>query len=449
MKLKESPEFEKRIGIWFYSTKADGIGGTIKTKPADFVVREITNRAEGTEGKYLVAELTTENWDTHGVIRDISRRLGVSRNRIGFAGTKDKFAVTTQKISIWNVDEKELDRVKIADVELKKIGRSNKAVSLGDLCGNEFEIVIRGIEGKKEEITGKIATITTEMENAGGVPNFFGVQRFGTRRPITHVVGKQLIKGELKEAVMSYIADIFPEESEEAKRARQVCREGDLKEGLKRMPTFLRYEKAMLNELVKRGNEEKFLSAFNVLPKNLRKLFVHAYQAYLFNHVLSSRMTQDLPFNEALIDDVVCFRNEFGFADADRGRVERVTEDKIEGINRLIKRGRAFVTAPAFGYETEFAEGVEGEIERLVLEEEGVELNDFYIEKIPEISSKGIRRPILVPVKLTNEEVSDDDMNPGRKKVKLNLFLPKGSYATVVLREYTKCNSQFRLCSLP
>lgn len=440
--LKESPEFEKRIGIWFYSTKADGIGGTIKTKPADFLVREITNRAEGTEGKYLIAELTTENWDTHSVIRDISRRLGVSRNRIGFAGTKDKFAVTSQKISIWgtDIDEKELDRVKIADVELKKIGRSNKAVSLGDLCGNEFEIVIRGIEGKKEELKEKIETITNEIENAGGVPNLFGVQRFGTRRPITHVVGKQLIKGELKEAVMSYIADIFPEESEEAKRARQVCREGDLKEGLKRMPTFLRYEKAMLNELVKRGNEEKFLSAFNVLPKNLRKLFVHAYQAYLFNLVLSSRMTQDLPFNEALIDDVVCFRNEFGFADADRGRVERVTEDKIEGINRLIKRGRAFVTAPAFGYETEFGEGVEGEIERTVLEEEGVELNDFYTEKIPEISSKGIRRPILVPVKvkLSNEEVSDDDMNPDRKKVKLNLFLPKGSYATVVLREYTK-----------
>ncbi len=438
MELNESLEFESRIGIWFYFTKADGIGGLIKTKPADFFVREITNREEKEEGKYLIAELTKENWDTHSVIREISRRLGISRNRIGFAGTKDKFAVTTQKISIWDMDEKELERVKIADVELKEIGRSNKAVSLGDLCGNEFEIVIRGIEGKKEKIKVKIATISKEIENAGGIPNFFGVQRFGTRRPITHVVGKRLIKGKLKEAVTSYIADIFPEESEEAKRARMLCKEGDLKECLKRMPPFLRYEKAMLNELVKNETEEKFLSAFFVLPKTLQKLFVHAYQAYLFNLVLSSRKKQNIPFNEALVGDVVCFRNEFGFADVDKGRVERVTEEKIEGINRLIKHGRAFVTAPLFGYETEFAEGVEGEIERKVLEEEGVELNEFYIEKIPEISSKGIRRPILVPVKLSNEEVSDDDMNPDRKKVKLKFFLPKGSYATVVLREYTK-----------
>lgn len=446
MKLKQTSEFEKQIGIWFYFTKTDGIGGVIKTKHTDFSVREITNREEGIEGKYLIVELTKENWDTHNVIREISRRLRVSKNRIGFAGTKDKSARTTQKISIWDVDEEELERVRITDVSLKLIGRSNKAISLGDLYGNEFEIVIRNIEGRKTKIKQNIEAITTEIENAGGVPNFFGVQRFGIRRPITHVVGKHLIKGEIKEAVMSYIADIFADESEEAKQARLLCKEGELKElkeSLKKMPSFLRYEKAMLNELVKgvRGsNEADFLSAFSVLPKNLQKLFVHAYQSYLFNLVLSHRLKQNLPLNEALVGDVVCFRNEFGLADIHKDRMERITEDKIEGINRLIKRGRAFVTAPLFGYETEFAENVEGEIERKVLEDEGVELKDFYIEKIPEISSKGTRRPVLVPVqvKLSDEGVSDDDMNPGRNKVKLKFFLPKGSYATVVLREYMK-----------
>ncbi len=456
MHQNQPPEFEARIGIGFYSTRTEGIGGVIKTKPADFYVREITNRAEQKEGKYLIAELTKENWDTHSVINEISRRLRVSRNRIGFAGTKDKVAVTTQKISIWGEDiaETELERLKIADVSLKLIGSSNKAVSLGDLHGNEFEIVIRDIEGSKEEIKRKIAAITAEIENEGGVPNFFGVQRFGIRRPVTHVVGKHLIRGELKEAVLSYISDVFPDESEEAKRARRLCKEGELKglkEGLKKMPPFLRYEKAMLNELVKNGrerereresiNESDFLSAFSVLPKNLQKLFVHAYQAYLFNLVLSRRrMNQNLPFDGALVGDVVCFRDRFGLADLHKDRMEKVTEDKIEAINRLIKRGRAFVTAPAFGYETEFAEGVEGEIERKVLDDECVELNDFYIEKISEISSKGIRRPILVPVKveLSNEAISDDDMNPGRNKAKLKFFLPKGSYATVVLREYMK-----------
>lgn len=441
MNLKASPEFEKRIGIWFYATRADGIGGTIKTIPADFFVREVTNRTEGDDGKYLIAELTKQNWDTHSVVREISNRLRVSRNRIGFAGTKDKFAVTTQKISIWDTAETELELVKIGDVSLKIVGRSNKAVSLGDLYGNEFKIVIRDIEGRKEELKEKIAAITTEIETAGGIPNFFGVQRFGISRPITHVVGEHLIQGNIKEAVLSYISDIFAGESEEAKEARSLCKNGDLKECLKRMPLFLRYERSMLNELIKSGNEEiseaRFLSAFSVLPKNLQKLFVHAYQAYLFNLILSHRMQQNLPLNEAVVGDVVCYHNELGLADPDR--VEKVSEDKLEGINRLIKRGRAFVTAPIFGSESELADGLEGEIERKVIEDENVSLNNFYIEKNPEISSKGTRRPVLVPVPVKlNAEISDDELNPERCKATLQLFLPKGSYATVLLREYTK-----------
>jgi tRNA pseudouridine13 synthase len=76
MELKESLEFEKRIGIWFYATKTEGIAGIIKTKLSDFFVREITNREEREEGKYLIAELKKENWDTHsrsGGVRKIGR----------------------------------------------------------------------------------------------------------------------------------------------------------------------------------------------------------------------------------------------------------------------------------------------------------------------------------------------------------------------------------------
>lgn len=439
MELKTSPEFENRIGIWFYATRSAGIGGTIKSTPADFSVREVTNRTEGDEGKYLIAELTKVNWDTHSVVREVSNRLRVSRNRIGFAGTKDKFAVTTQKISLWDTTESDLERVKIGDVSLKVVGRSNKAVSLGELYGNEFTIVIRNIEGTEEELRDKIAAITDELATAGGMPNFFGVQRFGTNRPITHLVGEHLIHGNIKGAVLSYISDIFPDESEEAKEARLLCKQGDLKECLKRMPLFLRYERSMLNELVKSTggeiDEAQFLSAFAVLPKNLQKLFVHAYQAYLFNLILSMRMQQNLPFNEAVVGDVVCYHNELGLADPEK--VEKVTEDKLVGINRLIKRGRAFLTAPIFGSETEFADGLQGEFERKVIEDAAIELNNFYIEKIPEISSKGTRRPVLVPVKL-QEELSEDERNPGRFKVTLQFFLPKGSYATVLLREYMK-----------
>jgi tRNA pseudouridine13 synthase len=441
MALQASPEYERRIGIRYYATTAEGIGGTIKTIPADFVVREVTNRTEGADGKYLIAELTKANWETHSVVHELSRRLRVSRNRIGFAGTKDKFALTTQKISLWDITEAELERVRITDVSLKVLGRSNKAVALGDLHGNEFRIVIRNLEGNKDVIQARLEAITAELAARGGIPNFFGVQRFGTQRPITHTVGRYLIQGDVKGAVLAYLAAIFPEENDEIKAARRLCQTGEYKACLKQMPIFLRYERAMLNELVRGGEETpddaRFRAALAVLPRNLQKMFVHAYQAYLFNLIVSWRLERGLPFNEAMVGDVVCYHDERGLPDP--ARVERVTAAKVDAINRLIRHGRAFVTAPLVGSETAFAEGEEGELEREVLEAEAVRVSDFQLGYLPELSSKGNRRPILVPVAVTFGELAEDERNPGRWGVKLEFFLPRGSYATVVLREYTKC----------
>ena len=440
MVLQASPEYERRIGIWYYATEAEGIGGTIKSIPADFVVREVTNRTEGAEGKHLIAELTKENWETHAVVHELSKRLRVSRNRIGFAGTKDKFALTTQKISLWDITEAELDRVRITDVSLKVLGRSDKAVALGDLHGNEFSIVIRNLEGEKEEIRARLEALTAELAAQGGILNFFGVQRFGTQRPITHTVGRYMIQGDVKGAVLAYLRDIFPEESEEIKEARRLCQTGEYKACLKQMPVFLRYERAMLNELVRGGEElrddARFRAALAVLPRNLQKMFVHAYQAYLFNLIVSLRLEHGLPFNEAMVGDVVCYHDELGLPEPER--VERVTAAKVDAINRLIRHGRAFVTAPLIGSETAFAEGAEGELEREVLQAEAVRVRDFQLDNLPDLSSTGNRRPILVPVAVKLTELREDERNPGRWSVKLEFFLPKGSYATVVLREYTK-----------
>ncbi len=436
-RLIASPELERRLGIWYYATRTEGIGGIIKQIPSDFVVREVTNRAEKDTGEFLIVELKKENWDTNSVIREISRRLGISRNRIGFAGTKDKFAVTIQKLSIRGINDEDLKRVRLADVTLRILGRSNKPVSLGDLYGNEFDIVIRGLKGSENEILTKIDSISKEIETLGGVPNYFGLQRFGIRRPITHLVGEHLLRGDIKAAVMTYLSYISPDESEAVRRARELCREGDFKECLKQMP--LRYERALLNALVKaKGSpgEADYVAALRALPQNLQKLFMHAYQAYLFNIVLSKRMEKQIPLNEAVVGDVVCYRNESGFADP--GRIERVTADKVEAINRLIRHGRAFVTAPIFGFAIELGTGPAGDIEREVLDEAGIKLSDFRTI-VPGMSSKGTRRPIIVPVKVKCVELAPDELNHGCKRLKLHFFLPKGSYATVVLREYMKC----------
>lgn len=430
----EVPEIEKKIGINLYSTESEGLGGQLRQEIEDFIVKEITNREEGKEGKYLILELTKNDWDTHHFTRTLAKILQISQKRIGVAGTKDKRALTTQKISIFDIEASEIEKIHLKDIELKVLGRSRKSIELGDLWGNDFTITIRNIPYSLEETERLLKTTTEEILAQRGVPNFFGIQRFGAVRPVTHLVGKALVEGDFEKAALIYIAEPFPDEPEETKKARQFVKETlDFKEGLKLYPLRLGHERAMMNHLI--ANPEDFAGAFLVLPKNLYKIFVHGYQSYLYNLILCSRIEKGLPLNQAVEGDIVCFKNEAGLPDS--SKTEKVMADTVTAMNRLLKKKRAFITAPLPGYATEFASGLPGEIEQEVLEEFNVPLNGFNIEKIPEMSSKGTRREILLQVE-PKFEASEDELNPGKSKAILEFMLPKGSYATTVLREYMK-----------
>ncbi|MDP2767694.1 MAG: tRNA pseudouridine(13) synthase TruD, partial [Candidatus Methanoperedens sp.] len=154
---------DNTIGISLYYTRNPGLGGRIRQQIEDFVVEELTNRVETTNGKYLIVELTKKNWDIHHLVRDLARILRISQNRFGWAGTKDKRAITKQKISVWDMGEEDIGRVRLRDVELKAIGRSNKKISLGDLWGNRFKIAVRNIELSQEETLVRVKTITQEL----------------------------------------------------------------------------------------------------------------------------------------------------------------------------------------------------------------------------------------------------------------------------------------------
>jgi len=307
------PELEREIGILCYKSRTEGIGGKIKHIPEDFIVEEITEdgrvleavgdgdvpeaaappadenpSASSNSGEFLHFTLQKNNWDTLRAMKEISRRLGVSRNRISFAGTKDKRAVTVQRASAWNVKEEDLERVNIKDIQLREFSYSNDRIELGDLQGNRFAITLRNLDLNEDSIKNIINSTTDELK--AGFPNFFGVQRFGTTRPITHLVGKEILKQDFKNAVMLYLAKTHPDEPAETKEAREFLSETeDFKESLKKFPRNLGYELSMLNHLIQ--NPDDFPGALKSLPKKLGMMFVHAYQSYIFNKALSRYIT--------------------------------------------------------------------------------------------------------------------------------------------------------------
>ncbi len=425
---------EKKIGIeTFLTSKIKGVGGRLRSRPQDFKVFEIPSDFNSKKGKFTVAKVDAVNWETNLLVREISKHLHISRKRINFAGTKDKRAYSSQMMSFYKVDVKEIEDLSIDDVDFKDIHTSSKPVKIGDLKGNHFDILVRNIQ-KDVEIS-YVQDITNCLKEVGGFPNFFGVQRFGAVRPITHVVGRNLVDDDLEKAVMSYIANPIDGENKESYKLREKLEQTrDYKDALVNYPNYLNYEKAIINKLVEDSND--YTAALKQLPKNLLTMFIYAYQSYIFNKILSERIKKNLPLNQAVEGDIILPKRTDKI---DPSEPIWVKNSNIDKVNRQIKKGKAFVSSILLGYETDFSKGVMGEIEQKIVEDEKINTKDFVIPEIPFISSSGTYRPLLASFEnLEFSSFQKDDLHKDKKTLNLSFDLNKGSYATCILREFMK-----------
>ncbi|MFB6120386.1 MAG: tRNA pseudouridine(13) synthase TruD [Halobacteriaceae archaeon] len=422
------PDLERAVGIETRVTDHPGTGGRLRDRHADFRVREIEAfdaeplDTDPGDYPYLVVRATLRGWDTNAFVRALSNAMGISRQRVDWAGTKDRNAVTTQLFTVQGAAPEDIPRLDRADVEA--IGRAGRAIEFGDLAGNDFEIVVRDADAP-ENAAGVTADLRAFGGGEAGVPNWFGQQRFGSKRPVTHEVGLAIVAGDWERAVMTYVGNPAEHEPESTREARTFVEETrDWQAALDRFPSRLGHERSMLHALAAGGS---FRDALDELPWNLQRLFVNAAQSYAFNRMVSERLARGLPFDRPVAGDVVCFSTqEGGLTVPDPDRTQRVGADRVETVTRHCERGRAFVTMPLVGTETELAEGDQGDIEREVLDEVGIEPGDF---DLPDpYDSTGTRRAALVRTAL--DAARDGD------SLTFDFALPKGSYATALLREY-------------
>jgi tRNA pseudouridine13 synthase len=353
--------------------------------------------------------------------------------RIGFAGTKDKRAVTSRLMSFYNISTDDLLKVKIKDVEFCNIYRSNKSVKIGNLIGNRFEITVRNIDKKNK--SQDVKKIYSLLMKTGGFPNFYGIQRFGIIRPITHIVGRYIVKDDFKKAVMSYIANPIDGEDDDTYLLREKLQHTkDFASALNSYPDSLNYEKAILNKLI--ADEDDFVGAIKELPKNLLTMFINGYQSYLFNQVLSERIIRKLPLNKAVEGDIIL--------PIRRGVLDKkgilVNQRNIDKINKQISKSKAVISGVLIGSDTQIAEGEMGEIENKIIEREKINPKDFIIPDIPYISSFGSRRSLIGFIKDFNCKLINDKLNDGKKALFLGFELQKGCYATSLLREFMKAD---------
>ena len=430
MAFRECRTAEADVGMLYYLTGGAGTGGRIKAAPEDFVVTEVSSRPEPADnGRFTIATVTARNWETNRMIRLMSRQLGISRDRIGFAGTKDKRAVTTQLMSFLGSPDI-LGRLSLKDISISDVYTSNRGLKLGDLSGNDFRIRVSGCDMPEAEIEDSVSSVAAEIGAVGGFPNYYGVQRFGIVRPITHLVGEHLVRGDIEGAVRCYVCDPATNASKDDSAfgmREKLAAADDWGPLVGEIPEAMSFEKTMVMHMVDRPGD--WVGAIAEMPVNLQMMFVHAYQSYLFNIMLSRRIAAGMPINRPAMGDIVIPLDPDGIPMHERP--VRATEANIDLVDRQVRLGRAFVTGCLFGSASEFVDGEMGEIERKVVEEQGLEPDNFIIPGLPHCSSEGGRREILCPVRDLSYEVSGNSYS-------LKFFLPKGNYATCLMREFMK-----------
>lgn len=289
-------------------------------------------------------------------------------------------------------------------------------LKLGDLRGNRFTINLKTAVDSRDQIF----EIYDKIMKLGGFPNFFGLQRFGSIRTNTHKIGRLLVHGEYEKAAMTYL---FDSEFDTEDYRVNFANHNDPKIALKEFPERLSFERSILGYLNEHGNLD---DAFSALPRNLSMMFVHAYQSYLYNRMLSERIRLLENYNVPQVGDSVLKVDNFFNADKSYEiAVNRLNQKKIA---EMVLSDEVRVGIPLVGFDTELSTGLQGDIEQKILDEEQVEPRMFRIQGHADLSSSGERR--IISCKPVDFQVYSPST--------LEFTLGKGTYATSMLREFLK-----------
>ncbi len=323
---------------------------TIKHNPEDFIVNEVPNVQLLETGDYAIFEMKKRNYGTPEAVGRIAEALNRQVKDLGYAGNKDRKATTTQLISLYKGSRKDMD-IEALDIDLEFKGFSHKKIALGDLEGNSFTIVVRNLEDSDMQKAKQYA------ESPNPVPNYFGQQRFSSAN---HLIGRELVKKKFGHAI-------------------EVVKEHD---------------KAYQNQIAAflKSNPQNPIGALRIIPNHAMRMYIHAYQSYLFNCVLKEGVVKNI-FTHTSSLPLIGFGTEL---------------DKIPSNIRSI-------------VET-------------IMKKEGVSPRDFINRQMPELSSEGnMREAFFVPKNFAILEEGDDEAFQGKKKITLSFELKKSCYATTLL----------------
>jgi len=400
------PNIDKMAGIKLYTTRFEGIGGTIKLRNEDFKVVELIvdsiskdiSKFPDKSYRFPVFLLHKSGMDSNHAVIEISNQL---RTRIKVLGIKDSKAETTQYATSEGSKFKE---GKTTHTSLTLLGYSKHSLKKSHIMGNQFQIKISNVT------KGNISEFISQLQN---IPNFYGLQRFGSERLVTHLVGREIIKRNFKRAVELFLCHTTEHDTQFSKEIREKCKDpNNYGRVLKIVPRGMDLERNILRALV---NGKDYIGALRSVPINIRRLFVHAYQAYMFNETLSDSIEK----GETIIN---CSNDDFCFKLENQLTLGKLLKYTGQDSSNLVPA----MHLPGYSFKP-----TEGRFEKnlsFIMKEENISSKDFYLKEMQELSVEGGFRQLPL---LVNDFSYSDNLS-------ISFKIPVGSYATILLRELMK-----------
>lgn len=410
----------------FATASIPGFAAWIKERPEDFLVDEIPAYSPAGEGEHLYLLVQRRDLSTLETVEILAGHFGVPRTAVGYAGLKDKRALTRQVFSVHLPGRRmeEFPSLERSDLSILWADYHANKLRQGHLRGNRFSIRLRGMgfAGVFEGVRRAKAVI--EALERTGVPNRFGVQRFGLLGN-NHEMGRAFLVGDHAgglAALLGPSAD-HPGVNDQA---REAYARGDFAGALALFPRGAHAERQALRALAHGKSPKRAAFAIDFA---YQRLYLSAFQSAVFNAVLDARLANGTW--RTLQPGDLAFKH-------DSGAVFAVEP----GDTTLEPRLRALEVSPSGPMWSDRMTRASGEVDALevrALEASGVTLDHLraFQATAPKSPSlmEGARRPLRVPLVAPDVEGGVDEHGPF---VRVAFDLPRGSFATAVLAEILK-----------
>lgn len=379
----------------------------IKVQPEDFVVEEIAPLPLKRKGEFVVYRLKKKGWNTVDVLREISRTRNIPERDIAYGGKKDRHGLTTQYITIRG---KELDDFEGSGYSISQHGFMDRPMGPDLIEGNQFSVVVR----KLDDPQAKKAVQEIESARLFGYPNYFDDQRFGSYDAVQGFIAEKILKEHYSGALKVYLTGIYSEDKKDEKERKQAIFNNwkDWNRCLELSKTD--FEKEAFQTLQK--DPKAFVPLLRKISREDLSLFISTYQSFIWNEVVRRLIHTEVPMGfisyKGLAGDYIFYSQ----------------------LNQPNQRHFFQLKIPTLSSKFEVSDLATSRIYNEVLHEREIKRALFNRIQLRQAYFKSTDRDMIMRPKNIHASIAADHLYPGKTQLTLNFFLPRGSYATMLIK---------------